>query len=105
MIKMTNNDYKLNEDSYIEYMTNLLETDKEKFIIEICRQLKKLHEDFNKGKCADTNDCYNRYLDNKKRYRENIANSVKKTDEILSIIVKWGGWIITAVLLGYNFLK
>ncbi len=102
---MNGSDYKLNEDSYIEYMANLLETDKEKFIIEICRQLKKLHEDFNKGKCADTNDCYNRYLDNKKRYRENIANSVKKTDEILSIIVKWGGWIVTAGLVAYNFFK
>ena len=99
------NDYQLNEESYIEYMANLLEHDKEKFIIEICRQLKKLHEDFNKGKCADTNDCYNRYLDNKKRYRENIANSVKKTDEILSIIVKWGGWAAATGLITFNFLK
>jgi len=102
---MNGSDYKLNEDSYIEYMANLLETDKEKFIIEICRQLKKLHEDLNKGKCGDKEDCYNRYIDNKKRYRENVLKNVKKTDEYLSILVKWGGWIITAVLLGYNFLK
>ncbi len=102
---MTNNDYKLNEDSYIEYMANLLETDKEKFIIEICRQLKKINEDLNKGKCAGKEECYDRYIENKKRYRENIAENVKKTDEILSIVGKWGGWVAAAVAVVLNFVK
>ena len=102
---MADSDYKLNEDSYIEYMTNLLETDKEKFIIEICRQLKKLHEDFNKGKCADKEECYDRYLENKKRYRENVLKNVKKTDEYMSILAKWGGWAAATGLITFNFLK
>jgi|GEM_PF-4234565 len=99
------NDYQLNEESYIEYMANLLENDKEKFIIEICRQLKKLHEDLNKGKCAGKEECYDRYIENKKRYRENVLNNVKKTDEYMSILAKWGGWIFAIGIFIYNFFK
>ncbi|HPG31865.1 MAG TPA: hypothetical protein PLQ81_13840 [bacterium] len=99
------NDYQLNEESYIEYMANLLENDKEKFIIEICRQLKKLHEDLNKGKCGDKEECYDRYIENKKRYRENVLNNVKKTDEYMSILAKWGGWIFAIGIFIYNFFK
>lgn len=99
------NGYKINEDSYIEYMTNLLENDKERFIIELCNQIKKLHEDLNKGKCADEKDCYKRYLENKNRYREEVLKNVKKTDEIFSILVKWSGWVMTAGLVIYNFFK
>ena len=105
MNEKNNCSYKINEESYIEYMTNLLEKDKERFIVELCSQIKKLHEDLSKGKCSNEEDCYNRYLDNKKRYLKEVLKTVKKTDEFFSILAKWGGWIITTGLVIYNFLK
>lgn len=102
---MTDNDYKLNEESYIEFMANLLENDKEKFIIEICRQLNKLNRESAQGKCSDEEDCYKRYLGNKKRYRTEMFDNVKKTDEILTIIGKWGGWVAAFIAIILNFVK
>ncbi len=95
----------LNEDSYIEYMKNLLDNDKERFIIELCSQIKKLHEDLSKEKCSNEEDCYKRYLGNKKRYRTEMFDNVKKTDEILSIVGKWGGWIAAGAAIVFNFIK